>query len=214
MSIEEIRLQYQQRGMDRADLHDDPIKQFTVWFEDAQTHGPQWLEVDAASLATADRAGNVSARMVLLKGIGRDGFQFFTNYRSAKAQQMEQNPHAALLFYWPYVARQIRIEGMVTKLDAQLSDAYFEKRPIESRLSAVASPQSEEIASRQDLEDSLRRLREQLATMPVKRPEHWGGYLLTPRRMEFWQGRAHRLHDRFAYLPNPDGGWNIVRLAP
>lgn len=213
--IEQLRARFQQLGTDRDQLADDPLRQFGAWLEQANQYSPgAWFEVNAATLATADRTGRVSARLILLKGFDQDGFRFFTNYRSPKARQLEQNPLAALAFYWPYLGRQVRIEGTVRKLDRNLSEAYFYQRPRESQLGAVASPQSEPLESRQDLVARVDKARRQLGEGPVPLPDYWGGYLLSPDEIEFWQGRENRLHDRFLYRRLPDGTWSVQRLAP
>jgi pyridoxamine 5'-phosphate oxidase len=187
----------------------DPFQQFDRWFDEIRT-----LERDptAMALATATRDGRPSARMVLLKGLDRRGFVFFTNYRSRKGQEIGQTRHASLLFYWASLDRQVRVEGLVSAVSSEESDAYFALRPLESRWSAIASPQSEPIDSREALEAAVAGVRERHGDT-VPRPDWWGGYRVAPSRFEFWQGRPNRLHDRLSYRPAGER-WAIERLAP
>jgi pyridoxamine 5'-phosphate oxidase len=187
----------------------DPFEQFSRWFAEAQA-----LERDptAMVLATATREGHPAARMVLLKGMDERGFVFYTNYRSRKGLEIEQTGRASLLFYWPSIGRQVRIEGVVEKVGASESDDYFATRHLESRWSAVASPQSEAIPSREWLESAAADVRTRYGT-DVPRPPWWGGYRVVPDQFEFWQSRPHRLHDRLRYVKTRDG-WNRERLAP
>jgi pyridoxamine 5'-phosphate oxidase len=194
----------------RSALADDPIEQFRDWYERAAQEVPL---PDAMALATVDADGFPDARMVLLKGFGADGFRFFTNLGSAKARQLEAEPRAALIIYWRELDRQVRIRGDAEKLPAADDDDYFATRPTEARLGAWASPQSEPLASRETLDERLRDVTERFAGADVPRPEFWGGYLLRPDRIEFWQGQAARLHDRFLYTREGEG-WRIERLAP
>ena len=166
------------------------------------------------TLATADSAGKPSARIVLLKQVDERGFVFFTNYQSKKAGELDANPNAALVFYWPQHDRQVRVEGTVTRVSAAESDDYFQTRPRDSQIGALASPQSETIAGREVLEQRARELEAAYRDQTVPRPAHWGGYLLTPDRIEFWKARPSRLHDRLAYERQSDGSWRISRLAP
>ncbi len=166
------------------------------------------------TLATADERGFVTARIVLLKGYSEAGFMFFTNYDSAKGQQLLENPRASLVFYWPHVERQIRVNGSVTKTEAATSDKYFHARPRGSQLGAVASAQSQPLADRQSLEQQAAELDQRYADQEIPRPDYWGGYLLEPDSLEFWQGRNNRLHDRFSYDLEAGGKWKITRLAP
>jgi pyridoxamine 5'-phosphate oxidase len=190
----------------------DPMEQFAAWFRDAQVDVP--LE-QAMTLATVDSAGAPDARMVLLKGFGSDGFRFFTNYESAKGGQLEANPRGALVIYWRELDRQVRIRGSVERLPAADSDAYFASRPRDSRVAAAISPQSRPI-EREELDRRYVELTEQLAGADPDRPAHWGGYLLRPVSIEFWQGRDSRMHDRLLYTRNTgnEDGWRIERLAP
>ncbi|MGA1212355.1 MAG: pyridoxamine 5'-phosphate oxidase [Solirubrobacterales bacterium] len=200
------------RPLTRESLDPDPFVQFDAWFAEASE---VVREPEAMCLSTADRDGNPDSRMVLLKGVGPEGFRFFTNYEGAKAAQLEAVPAAALLFFWADLERQIRIRGPVAKLPPEESDAYYATRGRNSRLGAWASPQSQVIPDRRE---ELDRLQEEAAARfegeeEIPRPGHWGGYLVTPVQFEFWQGRQARLHDRFRYLPEGDG-WRIERLAP
>jgi pyridoxamine 5'-phosphate oxidase len=194
----------------RSALADNPIEQFREWYERAAQEVPL---PDAMALATVDADGFPDARMVLLKGFGADGFRFFTNLGSAKARQLEAEPRAALIIYWRELDRQVRIRGEAEKLPAVDDDDYFATRPTEARLGAWASPQSEPLPSRETLDERLRDVTERFAGADVPRPEFWGGYLLRPDRIEFWQGQAARLHDRFLYT-REDEGWRIERLGP
>jgi len=190
----------------------NPIAQFQKWCGDAAATGMHLPE--AMTLATATKEGRPTARLVLLKNVDKDGFVFYTNYRSAKAKELDENPFAALVFYWPQLDRQVRIDGAVSRVSARESDEYFQTRPRESQLGALASPQSEIIASRDVLEERFRELERQYEGRPIDRPEHWGGYRLKPARIEFWKSRPGRLHDRILYELQPDGSWSIKRLAP
>ncbi|HEY8186432.1 MAG TPA: pyridoxamine 5'-phosphate oxidase [Pyrinomonadaceae bacterium] len=190
----------------------DPIRQFRRWFKDALASGSRLPE--SMTLATATTSGRPSARVVLLKQVDERGFVFYTNYRSAKARELEENPQAALVFYWVGLDRQVRVEGMVERVSTQESDDYFKTRPRDSQLGALASPQSEVIESREVLENSFRELDELYRNRPIDRPAHWGGYRLKPNRVEFWQNRPGRLHDRILYERQADGSWTIKRLAP
>ena len=169
---------------------------------------------EAVALATATPDGRPSARMVLLRGAGPDGFRFYTGYGSRKAGELAANPAAALLWHWQGLGRQIRVEGRVSMLDAAVSDEYFASRPRDSRLGAWASEQGRVLAGRAELDAALESVRDRFGDGPVPRPERWGGYLLAPEAYEFWQHGEHRLHDRFRYLPDGSGGWRIERLAP
>ncbi|HEV2836352.1 MAG TPA: pyridoxamine 5'-phosphate oxidase [Pyrinomonadaceae bacterium] len=199
-------------GLDENRIERDPIKQFQLWFDDAVAAKLPLPE--AMSLATVTPDGRPTARMVLLKQVDAEGFVFYTNYQSAKAKQLEINPYAALVFYWPQLERQVRIEGKVSRTSAEESSAYFKTRPRESQIGAWASPQSEVILAREVLEQRARELAEQYCDREIDCPSHWGGYRLKPDRIEFWKGRVGRLHDRMLYELQPDGAWSIKRLAP
>ena len=212
--MENLRRDYAHSELERHALANDPIEQFLAWFDDARQAAPQWLEINAMTLATATPVGQVSARIVLLKKVDQSGFSFFTNYSSVKARQLEANPNASLVFYWPHVERQIRVEGQVAKTDAATSDEYFQARPRASQIGAIISPQSQPITDRIKLEADARQVESQYAPdKTIPRPEFWGGLRLEPERVEFWQGRLSRLHDRFVYM-RLGSSWEISRLAP
>ncbi len=195
----------------REELSADPFEQFGEWFERAQKEAPL---AAAMTLATVDTDGAPDARMVLLKGYGQDGFRFFTNYESAKGGQLEGSGRAAIVVYWRELDRQVRARGTVVRLPAEDSDAYFATRPRGAQLGAWASPQSSRISDREELDRRLAEAEERFEGAEVPRPPHWGGYLLEPAEIEFWQGQVVRLHDRFRYSRRPDGSWSIERLAP
>jgi len=198
--------------LDEETIDPDPIRQFQSWLGDAVAEGLPLPE--ATTLATATKDGRPSARMVLLKQVDDDGFVFYTNYRSDKAKQLDENPFAALVFYWPQLERQVRIEGTTSRVSAHESDEYFRTRPRDSQIGALASPQSEVIENRETLVQRFRELEEMYRDTSVERPEHWGGYRIKPERIEFWKGRPGRLHDRISYNLEPGGSWTIKRLAP
>ena len=200
------------KGLRRSDLDPDPVKQFGNWFTSAIEAGIR--DLNAMSLATAGKDARPSVRIVLLKGFDQDGFVFFTNYESEKGKQLEINPYAALAFYWIELDRQIRISGKVKKNSRKESQAYFHSRPVGSQLSAWASRQSEVIDGRRVLDARMAEMTERFQDKPIPLPPHWGGYRLKPERMEFWQGRPDRLHDRLRYTRQDDSGWLIERLAP
>lgn len=195
-----------------SDLDPNPFVQFERWFDEAKAAQPQMPE--AMTLATADEHGAVSARIVLLKSFDPRGFVFFTNYNSRKSSQLRDNPRAALVFYWSALERQVRVEGAVVKTTEEESDAYFATRPRGSQLGAWASDQSRVIAGRGDLDERFRQMDATYRDLPIPRPPHWGGYRLIPITIEFWQGRADRLHDRFAYRLREAKDWVIERMAP
>jgi pyridoxamine 5'-phosphate oxidase len=198
-------------GLDEKTIDRDPIKQFQLWFSEAIA--AKLPMPDAMTLATATPDGKPSARMVLLKQVDHDGFVFFTNYRSAKAEQLDTNPYAALVFYWAQLDRQVRVEGSVVRTSAQESRDYFKTRPRESQIGAWASEQSRAIHSRDVLEQRAQELETLYCDRDIDCPEHWGGYRLKPERIEFWKSRIGRLHDRILY--QRDGAtWTITRLAP
>lgn len=198
--------------LDEDRIDGDPIKQFQLWFDEAIA--AKLPMPDAMSLATVTPDCRPTARMVLLKQVDGYGFVFFTNYESAKSKQLEGNPYAALVFYWPQLERQVRVEGKVTKTSAEESAAYFKTRPRESQIGAWASPQSEVITAREVLEQRAHELAELYCDRDIDCPAHWGGFRLTPDRIEFWKGRVGRLHDRILYELQPEGNWTIQRLAP
>lgn len=211
-SVARLRREYARAGLSENEAHPDPVEQFRRWFDAALEAGLQ--EPNAMTLATADASGSPSARVVLLKGYGERGFAFYTSYTGRKAAELEENPRAALVFYWGELERQVRVEGEVSRLSGEESDAYFASRPRGSRLGAHVSEQSRPTQSRAALERYQRELEERYAGREIPRPADWGGYRLVPRKMEFWQGRESRLHDRLLYTPQDSGGWGITRLQP
>jgi pyridoxamine 5'-phosphate oxidase len=207
-----LRNEYAAHGLRRADLHSDPLQQFSAWF--AAALAADIRDANAMSLATATPEGKPSVRIVLLKGFDERGFAFFTNYDSQKGRELEANPYAALVFYWVQLERQVRISGAVERTSREDSAVYFHSRPVGSRLGAWASKQSEVIDARQVLEARLTEMTERFEKGDVQLPPHWGGYRVKPDSIEFWQGRPNRLHDRFRYSRQADGTWLIDRLAP
>jgi pyridoxamine 5'-phosphate oxidase len=213
VDVASLRKEYLLNGLYRKDLKENPFDQFNLWFAGSvETAGDR--EPNAMTLATASKQGIPSARVVLLKGVDGRGFVFFTSYESRKARHLAENPNAALNFNWPWLERQIQIEGIVAKVSRAESEEYFAKRPIGSRFGAIASNQSSVIASRERLEEQLREVRNKYEGKEPPAPKNWGGYRLVPTRFEFWQGRENRLHDRFLYTRQPDGSWRIDRLSP
>ena len=198
--------------IDGQPIDRDPVKQFQRWFDEAKAAGLPLPE--AMTLATATPEGRPSARMVLLKQLDERGFVFFTNYRSAKAHELDINPSASLVFFWPQLERQVRIDGKVIQTSAEESRQYFETRPRESQIGAWASNQSEVISGREVLEQRKAELENQYLDRAVEWPKHWGGYILRPDRIEFWKGRTGRLHDRILYERELGNTWIIKRLAP
>jgi pyridoxamine 5'-phosphate oxidase len=196
----------------RADLAADPLEQFRQWFAHARTVTTM---AEAMALCTADSQGRPSGRMVLLKGEPREGFEFYTNYESRKSAELSANPHAALVFWWVELDRQVRVEGTVERLEERQSDRYFASRPRGARIGAIASRQSRPITDRPALESEVAAIEERHSgTEQVPRPTTWGGFRLRPEAIEFWQGRHDRLHDRFLYLRKEGGDWSIERLQP
>jgi pyridoxamine 5'-phosphate oxidase len=198
--------------LDEKHVDQNPIDLFRRWF-DAAMESDSRLP-DAMTLATATKDGKPSARVVLLKEFDNHGFVFYTNYESSKAKELEENPRAALVMYWTVLDRQVRVEGAVKRVPSAQSDEYFQTRPRESQIGALASPQSEVIESREVLEEKYAEFDELYRNRRVERPSHWGGYILKPERIEFWQNRASRLHDRILYTRGSSGSWSIQRLAP
>lgn len=210
-NIADIRKDYQLAALDESHTGDDPLLFFHKWFSEAEE--AQVNEVNAMALATVDAHGKPHARIVLLKGLDDKGFVFFTNYTSLKGQNIDDNPHAALVFFWGELERQVRVEGVIEKVTAEESDAYFNSRPQGSRLGAWASPQSTVIADRSILyENYIKYDKEFDGNIP--RPPHWGGYRLLPAEIEFWQGRSSRMHDRIRFKMTPENTWERSRLAP
>ncbi|HTL16366.1 MAG TPA: pyridoxamine 5'-phosphate oxidase [Patescibacteria group bacterium] len=235
MSIADIRREYNLAGLRRRDLDSDAIVQFRRWFDQAtgarasgrlrkfligvyksifMIRRVEQLDFNAMTLATADGEGRPSARIVLLKGLDRRGFIFFTNYNSRKGHELEKNPQAALVFYWPEQERQVCVAGQVSKVPITESEAYFRTRPRGSRIAAWASDQSGVLRDRDELEGKWEKIEHQYPNEEIPCPPHWGGYVLDPVRIEFWQGRPNRLHDRFRYTRQVDKTWLIERLSP
>ena len=205
------RKEYLTGTLDREDLNQDPFEQLKIWLQDAHKAGI--IEANAVTLATSNRKGHPSARIVLIRGIGKRGLQFYTSYESRKGQELLANPYCALVFFWAEIERQVRIEGYVEKLAPEESDAYFASRPVENQLSAWASNQSQVVPSREYLEAQYQNFQSKLKE-PIPRPPNWGGFIAIPHIFEFWQGRKGRLHDRFRYSKIGDQSWRIERLAP
>lgn len=207
-----IRKNYSQKTLTEDSIEKDAIRQFDTWWKEALASDID--EVNAMTLATASADGIPSARIVLLKGYSENGFIFFTNYNSYKAKQIAENPKACLVFFWKELERQVRITGIIHKIDGPESDAYFHSRPTGSQIGAIISPQSTIIESREWLEARYREMEGKTENGNIQRPTHWGGYILMPVLIEFWQGRPSRLHDRIEYSLQQNGEWNIERLAP
>lgn len=209
----DARKEYEQGALDEAGVEHDPIRQFTLWYDAAVAAGVP--EPEAMTLATATPAGRPSARIVLLRGYDERGFCFFSNYTSHKGRELAANPYAALTFHWVEQERQVRIEGRVEKTTAAESDSYFHSRPSQSRIGAWSSPQSAVIPNRAALEELFSQFQQQYPNeTTIPRPEHWGGYRLIPDRIEFWQGRPSRLHDRLVFSRADGSDWKLERLAP
>lgn len=210
--IADIRKEYKLQTLSEEDIHKDPFGQFEKWWQEAIHSGVE--EPNAMTLATASADAMPDARIVLLKGFDDRGFTFFTNYHSAKGQQLLENPRASLVFFWRELERQVRISGLVSLSPSPVSDEYFKSRPEGSRIGAWASPQSETIESREWLEEKEKEYRREWAGRSIERPEYWGGYTVKPVSIEFWQGRPSRLHDRLRYSLQNNKSWKIERLAP
>ena len=212
VNIADIRKNYSQKKLSEKKAETDPMKQFAKWWKQAVESKID--EVNAMTLATASSDGIPAARIVLLKGVEENGFIFFTNYESFKGQQLSENPKACLVFFWKELERQVRITGLVEKISTAASDVYFHSRPAASQVGAIASPQSRIIENREWLDAHYKELKKQLKEETIQRPEHWGGYIVKPVIIEFWQGRPSRLHDRLQYSLEENGKWKIERLAP
>lgn len=210
-SLQNLRQEYRSAVLTEQDIDQNPILQFKKWFQ--QALDAQLYEPNVMTLATATASGIPSARIVLLKGFDEHGFIFYTNYESHKGRELQENPRAALVFFWAELERQVRIEGEVSKVSPEVSTAYFHSRPHGSQIGAMVSPQSQVIKSRDELENHIVILKDKYAGQEIPRPDHWGGYIVKPTSMEFWQGRPSRLHDRIRYK-FVDGSWIIDRLAP
>lgn len=211
-SIADIRKEYKLQTLNETEVDADPFNQFGKWWKEAISSNID--EVNAMTLATADVNAKPSARIVLLKGFDERGFVFFSNYHSHKAKEMESNAQVSLVLFWKELQRQIRIEGIVSKISEDESDAYFQSRPQGSKIGAWASPQSSIIASREIIEANVLEVEKNFAGKEIDRPPHWGGYVVEPALIEFWQGRISRLHDRIQYTIKETTGWEIKRLAP
>lgn len=211
-SIASIRRDYALASLSEADIHADPFVQFRKWFSEALTAAID--DVNAMILSTVDEANKPHARVVLLKGFEHGQFTFFTNYLSHKGRQMTANPNVCLVFFWKELQRQVRIEGTVDRLDEEESARYFASRPVDSRLGAWTSQQSEVLGSREELESRFAEYKTRFADGAIPKPPHWGGYALTPTLIEFWQGRQNRLHDRFCFSLQANGEWCCQRLNP
>ena len=210
--IAAIRKDYQLQSLLETDVAGDPFEQFNKWWDEAVKS--ELDEVNAMTLATASTTGMPSARIVLLKSFSTGGFVFFTNYNSHKGKEMEENPYVCLVFFWKELERQVRITGTIEKVSAAESDEYFNSRPVGSRIGAWASPQSSVIPSRETIENNIVKYEGAFAGAEIPRPPHWGGYIVKPMVIEFWQGRPNRLHDRIQYSKQQDGSWGFERLAP
>lgn len=211
-NIADIRKDYQMHSLLETEVAENPVAQFDAWWVDAINS--ELDEINAMTLATASAAGIPSARIVLLKSFSEKGFVFFTNYNSHKGNELAENPNACLVFFWKELERQVRISGRVEKVSEAESNEYFHSRPEGSRIGAWASPQSSIIESKQIIETSILKYEEEFTGKNIERPPHWGGYIVLPMVIEFWQGRPNRLHDRIRYSKMNDGGWKIERLAP
>lgn len=209
--VTHLRREYVSQGITRDTIADDPFTQFSQWFDVACNERPD--DASSMTLATANKQGMPSARIVLLKHFDVAGFAWYTDYQSQKGIELEENPQAEILFYWYGLERQIRIQGRVEKLTPEQAGEYFHQRPVGSQLSAAASLQSQPVASREELEERVEQLKAQYADQEIPCPERWGGYRLIPSKFEFWQGRENRLHDRFNYTLE-ENSWKIERLQP
>lgn len=212
LSISDIRKNYSLKSLLESDADSDPVQQFSKWWHEALESKIE--EPNAMTLATASSDGVPSARIVLLKSFSEKGFSFFTNYNSYKGKQLEENPKACLVFLWKELERQVRITGLAEKLDDSSNDIYFHSRPVDSQLGATLSPQSQVIENREWLREKFVQLEKQFKDKKIERPDHWGGYLIKPEIIEFWQGQPGRLHDRLRYSLDENGNWKLERLAP
>jgi pyridoxamine 5'-phosphate oxidase len=212
LNLAQIREEYSKYELSEESVLNDPIAQLELWLTEAIE--AQASEPNAMVLSTIKFDGKPASRVVLLKGLNKNGLVFFTNYNSNKGKQLQSNPYASVVFFWPELQRQVRVEGMTEKIPDSESDAYFKSRPLESQIGAIASPQSRVIGSRKEIEENFEKLKSLYLAEPIVRPQHWGGYLLKPTEFEFWQGRPNRLHDRILFTPEKNNTWKISRLAP
>ena len=210
--IAAIRKDYSHRRLIENEISPNPVQQFEKWWQEATE--AEIEEPNAMVLATASSDGVPSARVVLLKDYSEQGFVFFTNYHSFKGKQLSENPKACLVFFWKELERQVRITGLVEKIGAKQSDEYFQSRPEASRIGAWTSPQTQVIESREWLDEQFNKISKQMEGSNIQRPPYWGGFIVNPIIVEFWQGRPNRLHDRIQYTMEEDGKWKIERLAP
>jgi len=210
--IADIRKNYSKKKLSEVKANPDPLKQFAKWWKQAVKSNLE--EANAMTLATASPDGLPSARIVLLKDFSEKGFTFFTNYSSFKGQQLSENPKACLVFFWKELERQVRITGLVEKISDEANNEYFHSRPVNSQLGAIASPQSQVIESREWLDEKFKQIKKEIAGSNIQRPSNWGGYIVKPVIIEFWQGRPSRLHDRLQYTLQENAEWKMERLAP
>jgi pyridoxamine 5'-phosphate oxidase len=210
-SLQDDRTDYQAGALEEKDMPVSPFDLFETWFASHRASTP--VDATAMVLSTVDN-GQPQSRVVLLKGLTPGGFEFYTNYQSAKGRAIEQNPNVGLLFFWPNQERQVRVEGYAVPMTDEENDAYFHSRPLESRVGAVVSAQSERLSDRRELENRFAAVLEDARQKGIARPAHWGGYRVVPTRWEFWQGRTSRLHDRLVYVPSGPENWNLLRLNP
>jgi pyridoxamine 5'-phosphate oxidase len=211
-TLQNLRIEYSSSPINESAVDANPISFFGKWFDEAMA--AEVREPNAMTLATATRDGIPSARIVLLKGADKNGFSFYSNYLSRKGKELAKNPSACLVFFWPELGRQVRIEGKILKLSKEESEAYFATRPFGSQLGAIVSPQSQVIANREVLDVAYTAYEQKFEGKKIPKPAHWGGYILNPIAIEFWQGRQSRLHDRVKYVLMEKGKWKIERLAP
>ena len=210
-TLQDDRTDYQAGALEEKDLPASPFDLFETWFASHRASTP--VDATAMVLSTVD-SGQPQSRVVLLKGFTPGGFEFYTNYQSAKGRAIKQNPNVGLLFFWPNQERQVRVEGHAVPMTAEENDAYFHSRPLESQVGAVVSAQSEQLEDRRELENRFAAVLKEAREQGITRPDHWGGYRVVPTRWEFWQGRTSRLHDRLVYVPNGPESWNLLRLNP